>query len=69
MDIILTSDAEKMKRQLKILQDPNATPAERAAALEEIQYYVETIDNANGKFLKIIIHIIFINSICLCRLG
>jgi len=48
MDIMLNSDADKMKDQLKIIRDKTKSSDEVAEALEDLQYLVESIDNANG---------------------
>lgn len=46
IDLLLKSDAEKMKDELKIFQDPNASLKEREDALEELESLVQQIDNA-----------------------
>lgn len=50
MDIILQSDADKMKDAVKTFTDTTKDLAERVEALEDLQALVETIDNANGVF-------------------
>eukprot|EP01027_Heterolobosea_sp_BB2_P008848 GEZU01013125.1.p2 GENE.GEZU01013125.1~~GEZU01013125.1.p2 ORF type:complete len:298 (+),score=85.64 GEZU01013125.1:341-1234(+) len=41
------SDATKMKKKAEILKDKNSTDEDKVAALEELEFLVETIDNAN----------------------
>jgi hypothetical protein len=52
MDIIMKSDAEKMKDAIKLFTDTSKEVADRVEALEDLQGLVETIDNANGTILN-----------------
>lgn len=44
------TDALKMKRLLDVLKREDTTTEQKAVALEELQFYVEDLDNAIGMF-------------------
>lgn len=43
----LESDVDRMKKLVEICKNPQSTPDEIKAALEQLQFYVEDLDNAN----------------------
>lgn len=47
LDLILKSDASKMKELVEVYTDGNASTEEKEAALEELEFFVQMIDNAN----------------------
>ena len=45
----MEDDVAKMRRCIGVIQKPEAGESDKIAALEELQFLVEDIDNANGK--------------------
>lgn len=56
------TDAQKMQKLLDIAKKDNTDVSEekRQAALEELQYYIEDLDNATGLFISLYFLFLFI---------
>lgn len=50
LDKVFISDTEKMKILIKILNENTSTIEEKEAVLEELEYIVQIIDNANDLY-------------------
>jgi hypothetical protein len=44
----LQTDVDRMKKLVEMLRSPESSITDKATALEELQYLIEDIDNANG---------------------
>lgn len=48
LDVLMKTDAQRMIDALSIYNDPNRPRDDKVEALTELEFLVESIDNANG---------------------